>query len=101
MSKTVKCEKHECSYALPTEEFEKDNLIGECPRCMQEERDRLRERLSVSPKTAALGAQIEDLREWLSRMQPSSRELSLALTKLDECEMWARAGIWKNCKEER
>jgi hypothetical protein len=36
----VICEKHDCWYAKPDNEQEK--LIGECPWCLKEERDRLK-----------------------------------------------------------
>lgn len=39
-------------------------------------------------KTYSVHGLIEQLREAIKDEVPNSRERSLALTKLDECEMW-------------
>lgn len=41
-------------------------------------------------------AKANDLAFRLSEFCPSSRELSLALTKLEECAFWANASIARN-----
>lgn len=37
-----------------------------------------------------------DYAEFLQSVSPTSRELSLALTKLEECVMWANASVARN-----
>lgn len=43
-----------------------------------------------------LRTQIKNLAYYLANNCPPSRELSLALTKLEECMMWANASIARN-----
>jgi hypothetical protein len=42
----------------------------------------------LDPKTKALQGTINALRGKVEKVMMPSRERSLALTKLDECEMW-------------
>lgn len=37
-----------------------------------------------------------DYAEYIQKVSPQSRELSLALTKIEESVMWANAGIARN-----
>ena len=37
-----------------------------------------------------------DYAEYIQEVCPQSRELSLALTKLEECVMWANASVARN-----
>lgn len=39
------------------------------------------------------GVVMENLREWLQENMPDGREKDYALTKLDECEMWAERAV--------
>jgi hypothetical protein len=48
-------------------------------------------------KKDALGSRMLEMRAWLVGLMPTSREQSLALTKLDECELWAMKGLELHC----
>jgi hypothetical protein len=47
----------------------------------------------------ALRAKAKELAALIITSCPASREMSLALTKLEECSMWANAAIARNEKE--
>lgn len=47
-------------------------------------------------KYVDIRAKAKELAELISHACPSSRELSLAHTKLEECVMWANASIARN-----
>lgn len=47
-------------------------------------------------KYAAIRAQAKSFAYLIDGMVPDSREKSLAMTKLEECVMWANAGIARN-----
>lgn len=44
-------------------------------------------------KYESIRAQAKTLAGWIAEWCPESRELSLAITKLEECVMWANAAI--------
>lgn len=57
-------------------------------------------RFTYHPPTETQANVYEELRanarrfaNWINALVPESREKSLALTKLEECSMWANAGI--------
>lgn len=43
-----------------------------------------------------LRAQAKDLAYLVAALVPAGRERSLAMTKLEECVMWANAGVARN-----
>lgn len=45
---------------------------------------------------ADIRSKAKELAYMLCRLVPDSRERSLAITKLEECVMWANAGIARN-----
>ena len=47
-------------------------------------------------KYTAIRAQAKSLALMIDELVPDSREKSLAMTKLEECVMWANAGIARN-----
>ena len=47
-------------------------------------------------KYAMIRAQAKELAYMIDMHVPDSREKSLAMTKLEECVMWANAGIARN-----
>lgn len=47
-------------------------------------------------KYAAIRAKAKELAVLVDELCPNSREKSLASTKLEECVMWANAGIARN-----
>jgi len=47
-------------------------------------------------KYAMIRAQAKELAYMIDMHTPDSREKSLAMTKLEECVMWANAGIARN-----
>ncbi len=55
------------------------------------------------PVSAAVGSKLDevtrrmvDLGEWIVDNVPVGREQSLALTQLEQCSMWSKAGIARN-----
>lgn len=63
----------------------------------------LENRFTYHPPTEAQAARYESIRHnakslgsYLCAHCPPSRELSLAITKLEECVMWANAAIARN-----
>ena len=51
-------------------------------------------------KYTAIRAQANSFAYLIDGVVPDSREKSLAMTKLEECVMWANAGIARNEAEE-
>ena len=49
-----------------------------------------------SEKYQAIREKAKDLAYLIQELVPPSREQSLAMTKLEECSMWANAGIARN-----
>jgi hypothetical protein len=49
----------------------------------------------VTEKEQALKERIDELSRWIQGLMPDSRELEMALTKLEECELWANKGLPK------
>lgn len=47
-------------------------------------------------KYQAIREKAKELAYLIQELVPSSREQSLAMTKLEECSMWANAGIARN-----
>lgn len=47
-------------------------------------------------KYQAIREKAKELAYLIEELVPSSREKSLAMTKLEECSMWANAGIARN-----
>lgn len=50
----------------------------------------------TGPEHASVRAKLFEVAEFLCELVPDGRELSLALTKLEEAMMWANAGIARN-----
>ena len=49
-----------------------------------------------SEKYQMIREKVKELAYLIDREVPDSREKSLAMTKLEECSMWANAGIARN-----
>lgn len=49
-----------------------------------------------SAKYQAIRDKAKELAYLINELVPPSREQSLAITKLEECSMWANAGIARN-----
>ena len=49
-----------------------------------------------SEKYQAIREKAKELAYLIQELVPPSREQSLAMTKLEECSMWANAGIARN-----
>lgn len=49
-----------------------------------------------SEKYETIRGKAKELAYLIDEMVPDSREKSLAMTKLEECSMWANAGIARN-----
>lgn len=47
-------------------------------------------------KYQAIREKAKELAYLIKKLVPDSREQSLAMTKLEECSMWANAGIARN-----
>ena len=47
-------------------------------------------------KYQAIREKAKELAYLIKKLVPSGREQSLAMTKLEECSMWANAGIARN-----
>lgn len=47
-------------------------------------------------KYQAIREKAKELAYLINELVPASRERSLAMTKLEECSMWANAGIARN-----
>jgi hypothetical protein len=72
----------------------------------QEERDRVKHNFTYHPphgdqakRYESIRLSIGDVASYLQSVCPQSRELSLALTKLEEAGMWANAAIARNEKQ--
>lgn len=47
-------------------------------------------------KYQAIREKVKEVAYLIQELVPASREQSLAMTKLEECSMWANAGIARN-----
>lgn len=72
----------------------------------QEERDRLENNFTSHPPFGGQSVRYEFIRDFckqvaaiMCRLCPPSRELSLALTKIEEAVFWANAAIARNEKQ--